>query len=103
MLLHKTLARGNYFTAEEGPLMARKPPARAYASGWTRAANDFTSLGHEYILRACRLRQAGRIGIVLVERGKYYIAANPSDPWGSKEPITCEDLRDLIDSIDVAV
>ena len=61
---------------------------------------DATSLGHDYILRAVRLRREGHIGIVLVECGRYYIAANPSDPWGSKESISHEALRQLIDSIE---
>ena len=93
------LARGNYLSVEDR-LLTRRPVGSARASDGTSRGNDETTLGSDYILRACRLRREGRIGIVLVESGRYYIAANPSDPWGSKESISHEALRELIDSIE---
>ena len=83
------LVRGNYLSQEDR-LLTRRPPGSC----------DTTSLGHDYILRACALRREGRIGVVLVECGRYFIGVNPSDPWGSKESISIEALRDLIDSIE---
>jgi len=63
-------------------------------------SGDTTSLGVDYIVRAVQLRRAGRIPIVLVEGGKYWLAEDPADPWGSKKAITHEALRRMIDAID---
>jgi hypothetical protein len=86
------LARGNYLSVENR-LLTRRPPGSA-------PVYDTTSLGSDYILRACALVRQGRIGIVLVESGRYYIGVDPSDPWGSKESISHDALRALIDSIE---
>lgn len=92
-------ARNN--TLSIGIERLRKMPGIAITS--TRGSD---TLGTDYILRACALRKQGRIGIVLVSSGHYYLATNPADPWGnhnaasSPEPISHDNLRALIDRID---
>ncbi|HVW09182.1 MAG TPA: hypothetical protein VHC90_11410 [Bryobacteraceae bacterium] len=93
------LARGNYLTADDYSPLRRKP-ARREAESQPARLDDPTSLGVDYIVRACELRRQRKIGVVLVEAGQYWIGCE-ADPWGTKEPISCEALRALIDEIDV--
>jgi hypothetical protein len=67
---------------------------------WRSTRED--TLGTDYILRAVTLRRAGLIPIIIVSRARYWIATNPADPWGSREAITHESLRAMIDRADPA-
>jgi len=99
-MFQRTLARANHLTmrAEYFPVQ-RKPVAREETSGWVRSPNDATSLGHEYILRACELVREGKLDVVLVSGGHYWLGQR-ADPWGTKETISIEALRRRIDEID---
>jgi hypothetical protein len=60
------------------------------------------TLGTDYILRAVALRRAGLIPIILVSRARYWISTNPADPWGSREAVSHDSLRAMIDLADPA-
>lgn len=95
------LGRGNYLTAADYNPLRKKPAGRETDSRQQTGPEDPTSLGVRYIMRACELRRQRKIGVVLVEAGQYWIGCE-ADPWGTKEPISCEALRALIDEIDAS-
>jgi len=100
-LFHRALklACGNHLTAEDYNPLRKKPARRETEPQPQGRADDPTSLGVEYIMRACELVRQRKIGVVLVEAGQYWIGCE-ADPWGTKEPISCEALRALIDEIE---
>lgn len=50
----------------------------------------------DIVRRALVLRKKGRIGILLAEDGRYWIAPDEFDPWGSKIRITLDALELLV-------
>ncbi len=64
---------------------------------WRSRWSDVDGLAPEYYDRYCRAPQPKPI--VLVRQSRYYIAINPLDLWGSKEPISKADLMALIDRL----
>lgn len=56
---------------------------------------------HDLILRLLALRRRGRIGIILVESGAYYLSDGPyTDVWGSKVRYSKPDLLALVEALE---
>jgi hypothetical protein len=72
----------------------RKPPGIAQASAWEDLLDD------AWCRRLFALRKKGKIGIVLAEWGKLYLAESAVDPWGSARRISATELRTMIAEIE---
>lgn len=55
---------------------------------------------HKLILRLLALRKAGKLGVILVEQGVYYIADDGPDVWGTKRRYTVAELHQLADMLE---
>ena len=51
---------------------------------------------HALLEQMRELRRRGLIGVILADRGKYWLADDECDPWGSKQPITVGQMRQLV-------
>ena len=77
-------------------MIDRKPMGTAvYPHRYRVEDKDF--LNGEWLQRFLAVRRAGKIGIVLCEENRYWVATDTVDPWGpTKKPITATELRCMI-------